>query len=58
MTDELANILYELHEEESETMLNNIVTKARDCATLVDKDYDGNEDEFTAWSKKWNEAIS
>lgn len=58
MVDDLASVFYDLEEEPAKTALNDCVKKAHETATLAKLDYEGKEDEFSAWSKKWIEATS
>jgi len=55
--DDLASNFYDLDEEAARTALDDCVKKACDTATLAKLDYDGKEDEFSTWSKKWVEAV-
>ncbi|KAM0721236.1 hypothetical protein Q7P37_003524 [Cladosporium fusiforme] len=56
MVDDLASTFYDLEEESAKSALSDCVKKACDTATLAKLDYDGKEDEFSTWSKKWIEA--
>jgi len=57
MVDELASMFYELDEEQARSVLQRCVAKACNTAKLAELTYLGAEDEFTAWSKKWKEAL-
>lgn len=56
MVDDLASTFYDLEEEPAKTALDDCVKKACETATLARLDYEGKEDEFSTWSKKWVEA--
>lgn len=56
MIDDLASTFYDLEEESAKTALSDCVKKARETADMAKLDYDGKEDEFSTWSKKWIEA--
>jgi hypothetical protein len=56
-TDELANALYELDNEEAKKLLGKIVTLGTASTEAVQKNWMGEEDEFTIWSAKWKEAV-
>jgi hypothetical protein len=55
--DDLASNFYDLDEEAARTALAGCVKKACETATLAKLNYDGKEDEFSTWSKKWVEAV-
>ncbi|KAF2147845.1 hypothetical protein K461DRAFT_233650 [Myriangium duriaei CBS 260.36] len=57
ITDELASAFYELDDEGVEEHKKALVEEARRTIQLVSKSWDGNEDEFTAWSTKWLEVM-
>lgn len=57
MVDDLASTFYDLEEEQAKKALGECVTKARETAELARLDYEGKEDQFSTWSKKWMEAI-
>ncbi|EME41638.1 hypothetical protein DOTSEDRAFT_73893 [Dothistroma septosporum NZE10] len=54
--DDLANCFYELNEEDVEAALETCVGHAKKACKFA-KLKDGREDEFTAWSQKWEEAV-
>jgi len=56
-TDELASAFYDLDDGEARKVLEGICGVGRECVELVEKGWDGEEDEFTKWSGKWREAI-
>lgn len=56
-TDELANALYELDNDEAKRLLEKVLTLAKDSAKLVEKNWQDEEDEFTVWSRKWKDAV-
>ena len=55
--DEFANSLYELNAESAQSQLDRVLENATQTASLMDKSWDGQEDEFTSWSSKWKEAV-
>ncbi|EME76903.1 uncharacterized protein MYCFIDRAFT_205551 [Pseudocercospora fijiensis CIRAD86] len=55
--DELISKFYDLDEDGAKEELEKCVREAKDAAALVRLDWSGKEDEFTAWSKKWEEAL-
>lgn len=55
--DDMASNFYDLDEEAARAALTGCVKKACETATLATLDYDGKEDEFSTWSKKWVEAV-
>ena len=57
MADELASAFYDLDEQLAQAVLDKLVNEASACGTSVERSYDGKEDEFTSWTKKWQEAI-
>lgn len=57
LVDDLASMFYDLEEKSAKDALSACVTKARETATLAKLDYEGKEDEFSTWSKKWMEAV-
>ncbi|KAF9740355.1 hypothetical protein PMIN06_005681 [Paraphaeosphaeria minitans] len=56
--DDLASAFYDLDEDEAKTMLDKCCREAKSAASLVKQDWSGNEDEFTAWSTKWEDAFN
>lgn len=56
--DELAGCFYDLDEERVKRMMARAVQEAKSAATAMDEAWAGGADEFTVWSKKWDEAVS
>lgn len=56
--DELAGIFYDLDEDAAKEGLEKCVKGARAACESLRLGWDGKDDEFTAWSKKWMEAMS
>jgi hypothetical protein len=55
--DDLASMFYELDHEEAENELNKCCDEAKSAAELAKKSWTGTDDEFTAWSAKWVDAL-
>lgn len=55
--DDLASTFYELEQEEAEAELKKVCDEAKSAVELVKKSWTGTDDEFTAWSGKWIEAL-
>ncbi|CAK3818614.1 hypothetical protein TI39_contig4189g00004 [Lecanosticta acicola] len=55
--DELASCFYDLDEEKAKTGLDECVKQAKGACEISRLSWDGQEDEFTVWSKKWEEAV-
>lgn len=55
--DDLANAFYELDNLDAQVGLSKICALGRRCVKLTSKSWTGEDDEFTAWSRKWIEAI-
>nr|POE78612.1 uncharacterized protein c22e12.18 [Quercus suber] len=55
--DELASVFYDLDEEQAAQMLATCVAEAKRAGTAVLLNWDGREDEYTAWYRKWEDAI-
>jgi hypothetical protein len=55
--DDLASNFYDLDEEAARVALSDCVKKACETAALAKLNYEGKEDEFSTWSKKWVEAV-
>lgn len=55
--DDLASAFYDLDTEQIATQLSACLETARTAAALVKQDWNGKEDEFTAWCAKWNQAM-
>lgn len=56
--DDLAAFFYDLDEDSVKEGLEKCTKEARIACESVRLGWDGKEDEFTAWSKKWEEAVS
>lgn len=56
--DDLAAYFYDLDEDSAKEWLEKCTKEARVACGVVRLGWDGKEDEFTTWSKKWEEAIS
>ncbi|KAF2225575.1 hypothetical protein BDZ85DRAFT_68401 [Elsinoe ampelina] len=57
LVDELASGFYDLDEEAVKGQIKAVVDEAKATITLVKKDWQGKEDEFTTWSTKWLEVV-
>ena len=57
LVDELASAFYELDVDEVDKLLEQISDKAKRAAAEVKLSWDGKEDEFTAWTTKWEDAM-
>jgi hypothetical protein len=55
--DDLASTFYELEQEEAEAELKKVCDEAKSAVELVKKSWVSTDDEFTAWSEKWIEAL-
>lgn len=55
--DDLASTFYELEQDEAEAELSKVCTEAKSAVQLVEKSWADSDDEFTAWSAKWSEAL-
>jgi len=55
--DELASCFYDLDEARVKEMLQKCVSEAKKARGAVVKSWTDEEDEFTAWSAKWLEAV-
>ena len=55
--DDLANAFYELDNLDAEVGLSKICALGKRCIKLTSRSWNGEEDEFTTWSRKWIEAI-
>ncbi|TKA60545.1 hypothetical protein B0A55_11532 [Friedmanniomyces simplex] len=58
LVDELAGCFYDLDEERARAALGRCVEEAVGVATVMRDDWSGKNDEFTAWSVKWRDAVS
>ncbi|TKA65358.1 hypothetical protein B0A55_10969 [Friedmanniomyces simplex] len=54
----LAGCFYDLDEERARAALGKCVEEAVGVATVMRDDWSGKNDEFTAWSVKWRDAVS
>lgn len=55
--DDLASTFYELEQEEAEAELKKVCDEAKSAVEMVKTSWVGTDDEFTAWSGKWIEAL-
>lgn len=55
--DDLASCFYDLSEDNAKTQMAKCVSDARAAADGAKMNWEGKEDEFTVWSRKWEEAI-
>ena len=55
--DDLASALYDLDEDEASSTLQKCLDNAKSAAKLVQQNWHGKDDEFTAWSGKWISAL-
>lgn len=55
--DELASAFYDLDTYEVDRLLEQISSDARAAANEVKLSWDAKDDEFTAWVRKWGEAM-
>jgi hypothetical protein len=55
--DELAGCFYDLDEARVKELLRKCMDEAKSANRVVETNWDGQEDEFTAWLRKWNEAV-
>ncbi|KAK5680460.1 hypothetical protein LTS10_007388 [Elasticomyces elasticus] len=55
--DELAACLYDLDEAKSRATLEKCVKEAVAASTVMAESWEGQVDEFTAWSGKWRAAV-
>ncbi|KAF2144921.1 uncharacterized protein K452DRAFT_265377 [Aplosporella prunicola CBS 121167] len=56
--DEVASAFYDLDGEEAKKVFADCCGNARKAADLVKQNWEGKDDEFTAWSAKFVEAMS
>lgn len=57
LVDELASAFYDLDVDEVDKLLEQISDRAKRAATEVKLSWDAKEDEFTAWTTKWEDAM-
>jgi hypothetical protein len=55
--DDLASAFYDLDQDEAQQTLDKSCKEARSAAELVKQSWSGTDDEFTAWSEKWANAL-
>ncbi|CBX99725.1 hypothetical protein IAQ61_008644 [Plenodomus lingam] len=55
--DDLASAFYDLDEDEVKQTLDKCCTAAKDAVDIVKQSWNGRDDEFTAWSTKWLDAL-
>ncbi|KAK3203241.1 hypothetical protein GRF29_112g602835 [Pseudopithomyces chartarum] len=56
--DDLASAFYELDENEAKATLDRCCKEAKDAISIVKQSWVGADDEFTAWSAKWLDALN
>jgi hypothetical protein len=56
--DDLASAFYDLDQDEAQQTLDKSCEEAKRAAALVKQSWSGTDDEFTAWSGKWTNALS
>jgi hypothetical protein len=57
LIDELAGSFYDLDEKQAKSRLDRCILEARGAGSVAALSWKGEEDEFTAWQKKWEAAI-
>ena len=57
LTDELASAFYDLDDHAARNFLGDVCGKGRDVIELTRMSWTGQEDEFSAWSTRWLEAL-
>jgi hypothetical protein len=55
--DDIAAAFYDLDSDEAQQMLDQCCAEAKTAVELVKKSWNGQDDEFTAWSGKWVGAL-
>ncbi|KAI9703526.1 MAG: hypothetical protein M1820_005830 [Bogoriella megaspora] len=55
--DDLAGAFYELDEKQAQRKLDVCCGTAQEAVALISKNWQGIEDPFTEWSKKWTDAL-
>lgn len=56
--DDLASAFYDLDEDEAKQTLEKCCDEAKKATELVKQSWTGTDDEFTAWSGKWVDALN
>ncbi len=56
--DEMASAFYDANGEEAQSLLKRCVKDAKRAASISKHDWEDEADEFTAWSVKWEAAIT
>ncbi|MDI1486073.1 MAG: hypothetical protein OHK93_004263 [Ramalina farinacea] len=56
-TDELAGALYAHESEEVESKLRALAVESKQCASLMETDWKGQEDEFCTWLRTWQDRV-
>lgn len=57
LADDLASTFYDLDSDEAATELQKLCAEAKSAVAVVEKNWAGEEDEFTVWAGKWREAL-
>ncbi|KAI9700789.1 MAG: hypothetical protein M1836_002158 [Candelina mexicana] len=57
-TDELASAFYELNHKDATERYNRIIQVAKDAASVVEVNWNGEEDGNTEWFKKWSRLVA
>jgi hypothetical protein len=57
LIDELAGAFYDLDEKQAKSRLERCIAEARSAGDVAALSWKQGEDEFTAWHKKWTEAV-
>ncbi|KAJ4993110.1 hypothetical protein SVAN01_01462 [Stagonosporopsis vannaccii] len=57
LADDLASNFYDLDHEEAAVELEKLCNEAKSTVAIVERDWTGNEDEFTVWAGRWREAL-
>jgi hypothetical protein len=55
--DDLASAFYDLDQNDAQEKLDKSCKEAKTAAELVKQSWSGTDDEFTAWSEKWTNAL-
>ena len=55
--DEMATKFYDLDDDGARLVLTKILAEAKSVCMIMEVNWDGENDEFTAWSKKWSDAV-